>query len=224
MNIISYLRRVLISFLSKIIEIYNLLQLHYKYPECDFYPGAKISNTEFERFNVVYNDVIISSSKIGAHTYIQKKSTIFNAEIGRFCSIASGVSIGPGIHKTDGVTTHSAFYLKNSPLRKIYSKEDLFECSKRTKIGHDVWIGERAIIIDGVTIGTGAIIAAGAVVTKDVNAYSIVGGVPAKIIKYRFDPYLIQKLIDSYWWDQSEEWYEQHYSEFATPSDLSLLT
>ena len=97
---------------------------------------------------------------------------------------------------------------------KTYSNEDLFNSSVKVSIGHDVWIGERAIIIDGLTIGTGAIIAAGAVVVKDVEPYSIVGGVPAKHIRFRFEEEVRTKLLNSKWWDKSEEYLSEHYADF----------
>ena len=149
---------------------------------------------------------------------------MFNAKIGKFCSIASGVSIGPGIHKMDGVSTHPVFYLQNTPLKKKFSDKDLIKSSKTTTIGHDVWIAERAILIDGISIGTGAIIAAGSVVTKDVEPYSIVGGIPAKHIKYRFDEKERELLLASQWWDLPEEWLMKNYSLFSsTPEFLNKI-
>ena len=80
-----------------------------------------------------------------------------------------------------------------------------FDAAKPIHIGHDVWIGYGAIIMDGVTIGTGAVVAAAAVVTKDVPPYAIVAGVPARIIRYRFDDDTIRRLLESRWWDFPEE-------------------
>ncbi|NQX40296.1 transferase hexapeptide (six repeat-containing protein) [Pedobacter steynii] len=222
MMIIGFVKRLLIDLLTYIKETYELSKLQQEYPTCEFYSGARISNTTFDQFNIINRNVTIDSCTIGSHTYVQKKSTIFNAEIGRFCSIASGVSIGPGIHKVDGVTTHPALYLKNTPLRKVYSKEDRFQSSKRTTIGHDVWIGERAIIIDGVNIGNGAIIAAGAVVTKNVEAYSIVGGVPSKFIRYRFDKEVASRINESEWWNNSEEWLEDNCLTFMDQEEFLI--
>jgi acetyltransferase-like isoleucine patch superfamily enzyme len=110
----------------------------------------------------------------------------------------------------DGVTTHPAFFLRNTPLVKTFAENDLHEASKKSFIGHDVWIGEGVIVIDGIKIGTGAIVAAGAVVVKDVEPYSVVGGVPAKHIKYRFDSETITILQNSEWWNFSEEWFENN--------------
>lgn len=215
--VILFFKRLLKSLYVEIHDILSLTRLQKKYSNCQFYSGSKIYNSEFGNFNVVFNDVLMESCVLGDHTYVQKKATIFNADIGRFCSIASGVSIGPGIHKIDGVSTHPVFYLHNTPLAKEFCDKDLFVSSKRTSVGHDVWIGEKAIVLDGVTIGTGAIVAAGSVVTKDVEPYSIVGGLPAKHIKYRFDEKEIEALLKSEWWNYSEEWLLNNYKLFSSP-------
>ncbi len=87
-------------------------------------------------------------------------------------------------------------------------------------IGNDVWIGDGAVIMNGITIGNGAIIAARAVVTKDVKAYSIVGGIPAKIIKMRFDENIINKLQEIRWWDWDEEKLEKNFKKFHNPEEF----
>lgn len=87
-------------------------------------------------------------------------------------------------------------------------------------IGSDVWIGARAAILEGVTIGDGAVVAAGAVATKDVPPYAIVGGVPAKIIKYRFDEETIKKLLELKWWDKDMDWIVEHACMFEKVENL----
>jgi acetyltransferase-like isoleucine patch superfamily enzyme len=196
------------------------LKLQKRYPNCKFYPGVVVDNCNFGGFNVLFKDVVVSNCSLGAHTYVQKKSTIFNADIGKYCSIASFVSVAPGLHKANSVSTHPSFYLKNTPLLKVYVKEDLFPTSARVTIGHDVWIGESAIIMDGINIGNGVIIGAGAVVTKDVENYAIVGGVPAKLIKYRFDNETKEKLLEFKWWNKSEEWIELNHQKFLNSEFL----
>jgi acetyltransferase-like isoleucine patch superfamily enzyme len=196
------------------------IKLQKRYPTCRFYQGVVVENCTFGGYNVLFRDVVVSNCSLGAHTYVQKKSVIFNAEIGKYCSIASGVSIAPGLHKSDCVSTHPSFYLKNTPLLKVYATEDLFTTSAKVVIGNDVWIGERAIIMDGIQIGDGSIIAAGAVVTKDIDNYAIVGGVPAKLIKYRFDDKTKEKLLEFKWWNNSEEWIERNHQKFLNPEFL----
>lgn len=186
-------------------------------PTCRFYPGSEVINSRVGRSCVFFQHAIIIDSAIGDHTYVQRNTRIVNTEIGRFCSIASDVSIGPGLHKIDGVSTHPVFFLYNTPLVTKFLEKDIFEPSKRSVIGHDVWIGENAVIMDGVTIGTGAIIAAGAIVTKDVSAYAIVGGVPAKEIKKRFSEEVVEKLLLSKWWEMNDDALRRNAGYFGDP-------
>jgi acetyltransferase-like isoleucine patch superfamily enzyme len=152
-----------------------------------------------------------SDSSIGAYSYIQPDTVVFSAHIGRYCSIASGVVIGPGGHPTDWLSTHpftcdpddnvlgvsSVFPDYRSLLGAPVSRQNL---QAETHIGSDVWLGQNAIIMAGCTVGHGAIVAAGSVVTRDVIPYSIVGGIPAKHIKFRVSENLIDRLLACHWW------------------------
>ena len=144
----------------------------------------------------------VSRSRINEYSYVGKNSIIQNAEIGKFCSIAREVFIGLGTHPIDEFSTSTLFYRRKNTFGIELMDRDLeFEEYRKTEIGNDVWIGARAMILDGVKIGHGAIIAAHAVVTKDVPPYAIVGGVPARIIKYRFGEDRIRKLLALSWWN-----------------------
>ena len=221
---IKFIREIFKNIYYKTYELKLLINLQKDNNTCKFYKGSNIANTKFGKYNIIFNNVLMDKCLIGDHSYIQKNSSVFNTEIGKFCSIASNVSIGPGIHKTDSISTHPVFFLSNTPLVKKYSDIDLFESSKRTIIGHDVWIGEKSLIMDGVEIGTGAIIAAGSVVTKNVEPYAIVGGVPAKLLKYRFKENEIASLLESEWWNRSEEWLQQNFQAFKNiDSFLNIL-
>jgi chloramphenicol O-acetyltransferase type B len=150
----------------------------------------------------ILDNCIINHSSINSYTYIGKGCKLQNATIGRFCSIGSDVSIGLGSHPINNFSTSPLFYRKKNTLNIKLVKHDLdFKDYKPIKIGHDVWIGTRVLIMDGVNIGNGAIVAANSVVTKDVPPYSIVGGAPAKIIRYRFDEAKITNLLNSNWWE-----------------------
>jgi acetyltransferase-like isoleucine patch superfamily enzyme len=196
-------------------------RLRKQYPTCQFFPGISIDKQSMlGSYNVLFDNVTILASAIGDHTYVQKNSIICDAEIGKFCSIAMGVSIGLPQHSISTVSSHPAFYLKNTPLAKTYSDRDAFTTSKKTIIGHDVWIGQNAIIMNGLRIGIGAVIGAGSVVTRDIPEYAVVGGVPAKIIRYRFDEKIRNDLLESKWWDMSEEWLEKNYLLFDDPVKL----
>jgi acetyltransferase-like isoleucine patch superfamily enzyme len=181
-------------------------RLKQKYPNCHFYPGSHVDESSIlGNYNVIFKNTSIINSMLGDHTFIQKNSMVINADIGKFCSIASGVSISLGKHPVSYVSSHPAFYSATQPLAKTFSNEDRFEpFDKRTRVGNDVWIGQNAMVMDGVTIGTGAVVAAGAVVTRDVPAYAIVGGVPARLIRYRFDEIVRNLLLESQWWDWPE--------------------
>ena len=147
---------------------------------------------------------------IGEHTYIQHNTVLSDTvHIGKYCSIADYVAMGFGDHPMTTLSTSPFQYMNNDS--KAFGDIDVPKSNlikrafKDTNIGNDVWIGYRAFIKAGVTIGDGAVIGAGAVVTKDVEPYAIVGGVPAKLIKYRFDENIRNQLLDLKWWDLPEK-------------------
>jgi acetyltransferase-like isoleucine patch superfamily enzyme len=183
---------------------YDLKKIKYLY---DF-KGRKIKlgfGCNFKKLNVgdfVYigDFVEILNSEIGDFSYVSANSRIRDAKIGKFCSIGSGVKIVLGKHPTNFVSTHPAFYSNNKPFL-TFSNGMHYDEYSGVIIGNDVWIAEDAIITGGVKIGDGAIIAARAVVTKDVEPYSIVGGVPAKHIKFRFEENIRENLMKNKWWN-----------------------
>lgn len=189
-------------------------RLQAAHPSCGFYPGVVAHDVAFGSHCVLFDGVTVANATIGKHTYIQKKSTVFNARIGNFCSIATQVSIGPGKHYMNGVSLHPVFYLKDTPLIRTFAAANAYEASAVTHIGHDVWIGERAVILDGVTIGNGAIVAAGAVVNRDVPPYAIVGGVPARVIRMRFPEEIITGLEQIKWWEWPDDKLMQQHPTF----------
>ncbi len=170
--------------------------------------------------------VKLSKVTFGGHNHIGENSTVYMTEIGygsgvskdsffQQCKIGKYVCMGPdvkmiiGEHPTSTfVSIHPAFYAKRAQMGFTYVDTDKFKEYKFADdrhlvvIGNDVWIGSYARIMEGVTVGDGAIIAAGALVTKDVEPYAIVGGVPAKVLKYRFDKDTIEKLLELKWCDK----------------------
>ena len=146
--------------------------------------------------------------RLGALSYSHSTLAI-HLSIGRFCSIAPDVVWPTNGHPVDWVTTSPLSYdpYPLPALEALIADAGItFECEpfdlglKVVTLGHDVWIGQRAIVMPGVNIGTGAIVAAGSVVTQDIPPYAIVGGVPAKIIKYRFSDAVIERLLKTEWW------------------------
>lgn len=153
----------------------------------------------------LYDPYSISDCTIGKGTYIAENSKISMVEIGRFCSIGPDLICGYGIHPTQYLSTSPAFYSTLKQNGMTYSQTNKVIERKPIKIGSDVFIGMNVSILDGVTIGDGAVIAAGAVVIQDVEPYSIVGGVPAKHIKYRFNKEQIDALLKIQWWNWDDE-------------------
>lgn len=142
-------------------------------------------------------------SSMDRHSFCGYDCDIFHAEIGRFTSIANNVVIGGAKHPMEWVGMSPVFYQGRDSVRKKFSEYSL-EKSAITLIGSDVWIGRSAIIISGVSIGDGAVVGAGSVVTKNVPAYGVVAGNPAKLLRYRFEEDIRANLENIKWWDLDE--------------------
>ncbi|MGD0831111.1 MAG: CatB-related O-acetyltransferase [Terracidiphilus sp.] len=164
---------------------------------------------------------VVLDSQIGSYSYIGEGSWVARADVGRFCSIAPGCRIGLGKHPADEfVSTHPAFYSVRNNYHFSFAKQQLFKEYDRVIIGNDVWIGANALIADGVRIGNGAIIGLGAVVVKSVPDYAIFGGVPARLIRYRFTQEEMAWLNRFRWWDKNEEWLYSHAEAFRNIQTL----
>ncbi len=174
------------------------------YKGVDLNKGAKLE----EPVTIYANADIRNRVKIGRYTYINNGTTIFyNTKIGRFCSIGKKCEIGTVDHPIDWLSTSSMQYniKEHFDYKSDCSnfKELHYNQIEGCTIGNDVWIGSLVVVKSGVTIGDGAIIGANSIVVKDVPPYAIVGGVPAKLIRYRFDKATIKKLLELKWWERS---------------------
>lgn len=167
--------------------------------------NTTLHNVSSAEHVVINSDSEIDSTIIGRFSYIGPRGHFSQVEIGSFCSIGAECICGSGEHPTDYISTHPVFFSRACQSGISFAEDDLFEERHKIVIGNDVWIGTRVFIRDGVSIGDGAIIAAGSVVVHDLPAYAIAGGIPAKVIKYRFSEAEIAQLLEIKWWQWDED-------------------
>jgi len=169
------------------------------------------STVKVLRGTVVNSDVVV-----GQYTYVGSNSTIASGSIGAFCSIANNVVIGVDDHSLSSVSTHPFW---SSPQGWTFETSDSTERWVQQKsapiIGHDVWIGANVVVVRGAIIEDGAVIGAGAVVTSRIPAYAIAVGVPARVIRYRFNSETCERLRNIKWWDWEYKRIDRHRAEFA---------
>ena len=145
------------------------------------------------------NGTSLYNVSMGRFSYMNGGSA-HNASIGHFCSIGQEVKIGGFGSHPFHISTHPTFYSASPPTRMSFHVVPGLDTYKQVLVGHDVWVGDRALILDGVSVGTGAVVGAGAIVTKDVEPYSVVVGSPARCIRTRVPPSHVGELLESRWW------------------------
>jgi acetyltransferase-like isoleucine patch superfamily enzyme len=161
-----------------------------------------------EGIHVMPGSFVTNDSVIGAHTYIGFNASITRSNIGRYVSIANRVSIGSGEHPLNLISTNSIFY--ESPYETLTDAP--------VRIEDDAWIGEASIIRRGVTLGRGCVVGAMSFVNRDVPAYAVVAGVPARVIRYRFSPQRIAEIEATQWWTLSPEQAREVFRKVADES------
>ncbi|MEQ8896144.1 MAG: chloramphenicol acetyltransferase [Roseovarius sp.] len=167
------------------------------------HPDCEIVDAEFGRYCEVGQGGRVQHSVFGDYSYCDRYCDIANAEIGKFANIASFVRLGASDHPLDRASLHHFMYRSASYWPDAEDDAAWFEARKarRVVVGHDTWIGHNAQVKPEVTVGHGAVVAAGAVVTKDVAPFMIVAGVPAEPLRERLPGAVAERLMALAWWD-----------------------
>lgn len=166
-------------------------------------PTARVRQAALGRYTEIGARTAFAESSLGDYSYVVNDADVIYTTIGKFCSIAAHTRINPGNHPMQRASQSHFSYRSSAYFEDAEDDADFFAWRRSTpvSIGHDVWIGHGAIILPGRRIGTGAVVAGGAVVTKDVPDYTIVAGNPARIIRRRFPEAIAERLKVLAWWD-----------------------
>ena len=177
---------------------------------------CQIEKVDFGGFVKIGRGSRLLNTEFGDYSYTDQFANIANAKIGKFSNIASYARIGPTDHPLDLATMHHFLYRSDDYWNDAERWGEFWEWreSRTTVIDHDTWIGHGAVVMPEVTVGIGAVVAAGAVVTKNVEPFTIVGGVAAVVIKDRYPDGLKQKLIDLAWWDWDHRTLRERLEDF----------
>ncbi len=181
-------------------------------------PAARLREVTVGRCCEILGGTYMEYTALGDFSYIGTNCMVADAEIGKFCAIAADVRIGPPNHPMDRPTLHRFTYCPEYYVAGVERDHRFFAQRRAEKvvIGNDVWIGHGVTVLPKVKVGDGAILAAGAVVTKDVPPYTIVGGVPAKRIRERLPRGLAERLQRIAWWDWPFEVIMQRLADFQS--------
>jgi phosphonate metabolism protein (transferase hexapeptide repeat family) len=181
-------------------------------------PTVRLREVSVGRCCEILGDTAIEYAEIGDYSYLGPGCMVGDAQIGKFCAIAAQVRIGAPNHPMDRPSQHRFTYVPEY-YTALATRDHAFFRERRAArvlIGNDVWIGHAVIVMPGITIGDGAVLAAGAVVTRDVAPYTVVGGVPARPIRERFNRTIAAQLSRIAWWDWPAETIFERLAEFQS--------
>lgn len=189
-------------------------------------PGTVLTGSTLGRWVEIGDDCRLLDSEMGDYSYCDRLCDIANTTVGRFANIASAVRIGATDHPLDRATLHHFMYRSSRYWDDEQDDAAWFaqRRARRTHIGHDTWIGHGAQVKPEVTVGDGAVVASGAVVTKDVPAYAVVAGVPARVIRLRQPPETAERLQRLAWWDWDHDTLQARLPDFRALPVEDFLT
>lgn len=178
--------------------------------------SARVKDCSFGRFTEVAAGAVMVETELDDYSYVMENCDIIYTSIGKFANIASSVRLNPGNHPMDWVSQHHFLYRRRQYLLRDSDHQPFFNWRRRQRvtIGHDTWIGHRAIVMPGITIGNGAVIGSAAVVTKNVPPYAVVAGVPAKIIRYRFPDSIWRAIEKTGWYHWDHDTLKERLNDF----------
>jgi phosphonate metabolism protein (transferase hexapeptide repeat family) len=177
--------------------------LRFQPPEPRVHPTAELKGCRLGRYASVGERTVLREVTVGDFSYFERHAEAIYTDVGKFCSIAANARINALEHPLERPTTHKVSYRPNEYFRYLGVDQEFRERrrQKRVTIGHDVWIGHGAVILPGLSIGNGAVIGANSVVTRDVPAFMVAAGVPARTIRPRFAKKVAERLAKLAWWD-----------------------
>ena len=187
-------------------------------PDPFIHPDCDITGSSFGDYVEIGNGSRLNNAVFGDYSYCDRYADIANARIGKFANIAAFSRIGPTDHPMAQASLHHFLYRSDDYWEDAERDEAFFDHrhARLAHIGHDTWIGHNAVIKPEVAIGHGAVVAAGAVVTKDVASYTIVAGLPATPIRKRFETPIAERLMEVAWWDWPHQVLRERLPDFRS--------
>lgn len=172
-------------------------------PEPKIHGSAKLQDCRLGRHVAIGERVVLRDCTVDDFSYFERHGEAIYTDVGKFCSVAASVRLNALEHPMERVTTHKVTYRPNEYFRYLGVDRRVRDArrEKRVTLENDVWIGHGAVVMPGIVIGSGAVIGANAVVTRDVSAYTVVAGVPARPLRKRFDAPTVARLLALCWWD-----------------------